>query len=79
MKHFKPERTSDPVMAILIRCYDVMPTASNREKAQWCLARQRELQRDGKVASLIGHTPAPLGYTDEPPDPVIERLCGEDK
>ena len=75
MDRYKPEKTSDPVMAILVACHALMPDASNREKAQWCVQKQRELQRDGRIATAAGEiVPFP---TLAESDPVIARLCAE--
>lgn len=63
-------RTQDPVIAILQACYEVMPDASNAEKARWCIAAQRQFRRDGRLpkAHLIGQPE---------PDPIMERLCAD--
>ena len=75
MNHYTPERTSDPIMAILIRCHAEMPHATLREKARWCLEKQRELQRDGKVATVPGEV-VPFPRLVET-DPIMARLCGQ--
>ena len=66
-------RTQDPVIAILQACYEVMPDASASDKAQWCMAAQRQFKRDGKLpkAHQIGQ---PVPYHD---DPVMARLCAD--
>jgi len=75
MDRYKPEKTSDPVMAILVACHALMPHATNREKAQWCVQKQRELQRDGRIATAAGEIVPSLVLAGL--DPVMARLCAE--
>ncbi len=71
----KLAQVHDPIVAILQRCHQVMPDASPAYKARWCMARQRELQRNGKVATAFGEIVPPFDAVAD--DPVIARLCEE--